>query len=81
MIDVGAIGQDHVGKGALVLVEAVRLEHDFFPKGEGRGGVLGSLAERLAPFRAVDAAEADTLCSAVVEKVYRIGLVQAFVGH
>jgi hypothetical protein len=32
VIDVGAIGQEHIGKGALVLVEAVRLERDFFPK-------------------------------------------------
>ena len=43
VIDVGAIRQEHIGKGAPVLVEAVRLERDFFPKGELRGGVLGSL--------------------------------------
>jgi hypothetical protein len=39
VIDVGAIGQTHIGKGALVLVEAVRLERDLFPKGEGSDGV------------------------------------------
>jgi hypothetical protein len=30
VIDVGAIPQEHVSKGAPVLVEAVRLERDFF---------------------------------------------------
>jgi hypothetical protein len=33
VIDVGAIGQEHVGKGALVLVVAVRLERAFFACG------------------------------------------------
>jgi len=42
VIDVGAIPQEHVSKGAPVLVEAVSLEEDFFPGGEVRGGVLGS---------------------------------------
>jgi hypothetical protein len=31
--DVIAIRQEHIGKGALVLVETVRLERDFIPKG------------------------------------------------
>lgn len=30
VIDVGAIGQKHISKGASVLVEAVRQERDFF---------------------------------------------------
>jgi hypothetical protein len=34
MIDVGAIGQEHVSKGALILVEAVRLKPDYLPEGE-----------------------------------------------
>ena len=55
MIDVGPIGQDHIGKGARVLIVTVGLDRDFFPKGEGRGGVLGSFAERLAFLGAVDA--------------------------
>jgi len=29
VIDVGASGQEHIGKGAPVLAEAVRLERDF----------------------------------------------------
>jgi hypothetical protein len=41
VIDVGAIGQTHIGKGALVLVEAVRLERDFLPEGEVSDGVRG----------------------------------------
>ena len=40
MIDVRAIGQDQVGKGAHVLVEAVGLERDFLPEGEGRGSAF-----------------------------------------
>jgi hypothetical protein len=41
VIDVGAIGQEHIGKGALILVEAVRLDGDFFSEGEVRGGLFG----------------------------------------
>jgi hypothetical protein len=37
LIDVGAIGQDHVSKGALVLVVAVGLDGDIFPEGKGGG--------------------------------------------
>ena len=51
MIDVGAIGQEHIGKDALVLVVTIGLDGDFFPKGEGRGGVLGSFAARPATRR------------------------------
>ena len=32
VIDVGTIGQEHIGKGAPVLVLPVGLEHDFFAK-------------------------------------------------
>jgi hypothetical protein len=42
MVDVGAIGQKHISKSAPVLVEAVRLERDFLPEGEGRGGCAGN---------------------------------------
>ena len=55
MIDVRAIGQDHIGKGAAVLVVAVGLDRDLFPEGEVGSGVLGLLAERLGSLRAVDA--------------------------
>lgn len=41
MIDVIAIRQEHIGKGALVLVETVRLERDFLPEGEVSDGVRG----------------------------------------
>jgi len=34
LIDVGAIREEYVFKGAIVLVEAVSLEHDFFPEDE-----------------------------------------------
>ena len=36
IVDVGAIRQEHIGKGTPVFVEALRLEGDFFPIGEGR---------------------------------------------
>ena len=60
MIDVGAIGQKYVGNGPPVLVAAVSLERDFFPKSESRGGLLGSFAVGLALLRAVDAIESNT---------------------
>ena len=41
MIDVGAIGQEDIGKGAPILVETVSLERDFFPEGKVSDGVLG----------------------------------------
>ena len=50
---------------------AVRLDGDFFPKGEGRGRVLGVVAVGLAFLRAVDAAEADA---------FRVLVVQDFEG-
>jgi hypothetical protein len=42
VIDVGAIGQDHVSRGAFVLVVTIGLECDFFTEGEDCDGVLGS---------------------------------------
>ena len=66
LIQVHAIGEDHIAKGARVLVVAVCLDGDFFPKGEGRGRVLGVVAEGLAFLRAVDAAEADAVSMVAV---------------
>ncbi len=57
-MEVHPIGQDHVSKGALVLVVSIGLDGDFSPKGEVRGGLLGSLAVSGAFFRAVDCAQA-----------------------
>ena len=51
MIDVRAIGQKHIGKGALVLIEPVSLKGDLFPEGELRGRVLGVVAVGLALVR------------------------------
>jgi len=48
LIDVHAIGQDHVSKGACVLVLAVGLDGDFLPEGEVSDGVLGLLADGLS---------------------------------
>ena len=61
VIDVRAIGQDHVSKDALVPIFPVSLKRNFFPIGEGRGGLLRPLPIGLAFFMAVDAAETDTL--------------------
>jgi hypothetical protein len=41
LIEIRPVRQDHIGKGALVLVVAVGLERDFFPEDKGRGGMLG----------------------------------------
>jgi hypothetical protein len=48
VIDVGAVGEGHVSYGVPVLVVAVGLERNVFPKGEGKGGVLGMLTISLA---------------------------------
>jgi len=34
VIDVGAIGQEYIGKGAPVLVEAIGLERDIFAENQ-----------------------------------------------
>jgi len=44
----GPIGQKHIGKGASILVEAVRLERDLFAKDQLLGGLLGFLSVGLA---------------------------------
>jgi len=67
VVDAGAIGQEHIGKGASILVEAMGLERDFFPEGKGRGNVLGIVAVGLPLLRVVDAVEADTF-RALVEQ-------------
>ena len=67
MIDVGVIGQKHIGKGALVLIVAVCLDGHVLPKGEGRSGMLSVVAVGLAFPWAVDAAEADTFGVVVVQ--------------
>ena len=67
MIDVGAIGQDHVSEGALLLILAECLERDFLPIDQFRGGLLRSLAVGLALLGTVDPAEADPFRVLVVE--------------
>jgi hypothetical protein len=57
VIDVDSIRQNHVSNGALVLVMAVGLDRNVFPKGEGRVGVLGVVAVGLALLGSVVAAE------------------------
>ena len=71
VIDVGTIGQDHVSDGVLVLVVAVGLDRDFLAKGEVRGSLLRSPAERLAFLGAVDPTQADA---------FRVLVVQNFEG-
>jgi hypothetical protein len=50
-----------------VLVVAVGLDGDLFPKGEGRSGLLRSLVEGLAFLGAVDPAEADAFSMVAVQ--------------
>ncbi len=63
----GAIGQEQIGQGALVLVLAVRLERDFFPEDQGGRCLLGSMAVSLALLGAVDATEANAFGAVVVQ--------------
>ncbi len=44
VIDLGTIGQEHVSKGALVLVEAVLLDRDFFPNARSATACLARLS-------------------------------------
>ncbi len=67
MIDVSAIGQEHISNRAPVLVLAKGLKRDFLPEGEVRGGLLRSFAIGLAFLRAVDPAEADAFGFVVVQ--------------
>ena len=74
MINVRSIRQEHISKGAPVLVEVVSLECDLLPKGEVRGGLPRSVAEGLALFGAVDAAQPDTLRVGVVQDLDRVAI-------
>ena len=69
--DIRSIRQEHVSKGALVLVVAMRLDRNFFSEGEVSGGAL---AVSLALPRAVDAAETDAL--RVVVRIFKGVAVQ-----
>ena len=67
MIDVAAVGQKYIGKGAPVLVEAVSLEGNLFSEDKLRRRLFRSLAVGLSLLRAVDAAETDTFRMLVVQ--------------
>jgi hypothetical protein len=67
MVHIGSIRQNYIGNRAPVLVEAVSLECDLLPKGEGRSGVLRVLAVGLALLGTVEAAEADAFRMVVVK--------------
>jgi len=40
VVEVDAIGQEHIRKGTLVLVEAMRLDGDFLPKARPEAACL-----------------------------------------
>ena len=67
VIDVGAIGQEYLRKGALVVVLAECLEGDCLSKDSLRSGLLRSIAVSLALLWAVDAVEADTFRVVIVQ--------------
>ncbi len=67
VIDVGPIGQTHIGKDASRPIAAVRLEENFFSKHHLGRGLLGLMAVLLTLLRAVNAAETDTFRVSVVE--------------
>ena len=74
MIDVGAIGQKHISKGAPILVEAVSLERHVLTKDQLRGRLLRSLPVGLAFLWTVDALESDTLRVLVVQDFDRVAV-------
>ena len=69
----GAIHQEHVSKGALVLVMAVGLNGHILPESESRGGVLGVVAVGLALFGCVDAVQSN-LDVAMIMKTSMVSL-------
>ena len=62
VIDVGAIQQEYISQGAPVLILAVSLKGVFFSENELRRRLLGSVAERLAFFWAVNSIQPEVLC-------------------
>lgn len=48
LIEIRPIGQEYIGNRAFILVVAISLERDFFPKGKVRDDLIGSLAVSLA---------------------------------
>jgi hypothetical protein len=69
MIDVSSFPQNHIGEGASVLVEAVRLEDDFFSKDQRGRRLLGLMAVRLALLGAIDPAEADAFRMVIMQAI------------
>jgi len=61
VIDVGAIWQHHIADDVFVLIVAMLLDRSCLPKHEGRQGLFGLVAIRLAFLVAVNAVEADAL--------------------
>jgi len=59
MIQVSAIGQNHVGKSPFVPVGADGFNGDRFVLGESGGGFFRFLAERLTEFWAINPLETD----------------------
>ena len=60
--------------GALVLVAAIGLDCNVFPKGEVRGGLLGALAEGLAFLHPVDATETDAFRVVIEQDFDRVAV-------
>ena len=67
MIDMGAIAQEHVGKGASIFVPAMGFENDISSEDERRRRLLRSGTERMAFLRAVNPTQPYT---------FRMGIVQ-----
>lgn len=67
VIDVGAIGQEHIGDRAPVLVLAEGVERHLFTEHELRRRLLGSRAVGLAFLGTVNAVESDTFNAGVVQ--------------
>ena len=74
VIDVGPIGQTHIGKNASRPIAAVRLEENFFPQHHLGRRLLGLMAVRLTFLRAVDATQTDAFGVLLVQDVKSIAV-------
>jgi hypothetical protein len=74
MIDVGPIGQTHIGKDASRPIAAVRLEEDFFPQHQRDRRLLGLMAIRLTLLRAVDPTQTDAFGGLLVQDFKNIAV-------
>lgn len=78
VIDVGAIEETHIGKGAPIFVEAVGLKGHVLAIDQCGSGLLRSLAIGLPFLGAIDAAEEDAFREVAVPKWFFRSLLDCY---